>query len=77
MLIVQVEAQQSAATQSAASEAEVRRSIQAEFDKKMNDAKLTIMKRALEVGKKKVSDACFGCMLFLKIYVYQFCDMPL
>lgn len=52
--MAQVEAQPSSAGNRTAYEAEVRRSVQAEFDKKMSEAKVNLMKRALDVGKKKV-----------------------
>lgn len=50
----QAERQQAAASVTASDEVSIRRSIQAEFDKKMKDEKLGLIKRTLTVGRKAV-----------------------
>lgn len=50
----QAEGQQAAASVTAPDEVSVRCSIQAEFDKKMKEEKLGLIKRTLTVGRKAV-----------------------
>ena len=47
-----MEKPQTAASVTASDEASIRRSIQAEFDKKMKEEKLGLIKRRLTVGRK-------------------------
>ena len=50
----QAERQKAAASVTASDEVSIRRSIQAEFDKKMKEEKLGLIKRTLTVGRKAV-----------------------
>ena len=61
-VVVQAERQQAAASVTAPDEASMRRSIQAECDKKLKEEKLGLIKRTLAVGKKAVwpNMSCLG-----------------
>ena len=65
--MVQAERQQAAASVTAPDEASMRRSIQAECDKRLKEEKLGLIKRTLAVGKKAVQLIiwCLICIQFV------------
>lgn len=60
---MQAERQEASASTGAADESSIRRSIQAELDKKAKEEKLGLIKRTLQVGKRAVS--CYMIALCL------------